>query len=95
LRPILAQGTELDVGVQARQQALQPDRLPGQGQRRHRGKADRLADLDGDPPTQPGAKRSYPDLAEQVIAAPLGLAGNGRQPLGRRVEQRMLDLLRW
>ena len=33
------------------------------------GKPDRLADLDGDPPTEPWAKRPDPDLGEQVVAA--------------------------
>src|SRR5215213_2309640 len=92
LGPILAQRTELDVGIQPGEHALQPDRLPGQGQRGHGGKADRLADLDGDPPTEPGPKRSDPDLGEQMIAAPLGFAGNHRQPVGRRIEHGMLDL---
>ena len=92
LGPVLAQRAELDVGVQAGEHALQPDRLPGQGQRGHGGKADRLADLDGDPPTEPGAKRPDPDLGEQVVAAPLGFAGNRRQPVGRSVEHRVLDL---
>ena len=32
------------------------------------------------------------ELCEQVIAAPLGLAGNHRQPVGRSVEHRLLDL---
>jgi hypothetical protein len=32
-----------------------------------------------------------PDLGEQPVAALLGVASHGRQPLRRRVEQRLLD----
>jgi hypothetical protein len=39
-----------------------------------------------------GPSGPTPHLGEQVIAAPLGFAGNQRQPVGRSVEHRLLDL---
>ena len=94
LGPVLAERPELDVGVQAGEQALQPDRLPGQGQRGHRGEPHRLAELDRHPPPQPGPERPDPDpdLGEQVVAALLGRAGHLGQPAGRVVEQGLFHL---
>jgi hypothetical protein len=57
LGPVLAQGAQLEVGVQPGEQALQAVRLPGQRQRGHRGEADRLAQRDRDPPPQPRPER--------------------------------------
>jgi len=51
-----------------RQQPVHAERLPGQRQRRHRGEADRLAELDGDPPAKTAAERPDPDLGEQPFA---------------------------
>ena len=49
--------------------------------------------LDRDSPTEPQpGQGSDPDLGEQMVAAPLGLAGNRGQPVGRSVEHHVLDL---
>jgi hypothetical protein len=93
LGPVLAERADLDVGLQPGQQSLQPKRLPGQGQRRHGGEADRLAELDRDPPAEPVAQRPNSDLGEQPVAAPLGFPGQRRHPLRRRVEQRLFHPL--
>src|ERR671913_29023 len=60
LGAVLAQGADLDGGVETGEQALQPDRLPGEGERGHRREADRLAELDRDPPPEPRPKGPHP-----------------------------------
>src|SRR5215207_8796289 len=90
LGAVIAERAQLEVGVQLGEQALEADRLPGQRQRGHGRKAHGLAQADPDLPPQPDAERSHANLAEQPVAAGLGLAGHGRQPPSRRVDQGLL-----
>src|SRR5918995_2111868 len=82
---------DLDGGVQAGEQAFHADRFPGEGERGHRGEADRLAELDRDPPPEPRPQGADPDRGEELVTAGLGGPGHGRQPPGRGGEQGLLD----
>ena len=89
LGPALAEGADLDVGLQAGEYPVQADRLPGQGERGSwRGSGPAHPAWIFDPPPEAGAERPDPDLGEQAHPRVLlGRAGHPREPLGGGGEQ--------
>ena len=105
LGPVLAQRAELDGGVQAGGAGRRRREAPSAGEARSwwaGGPAGRAPGRPGvlpgprgrrpaNRPTRPPGRRPDPDPGGQALAAFLGGGGQGGQPAGRGVDQRLLD----
>ena len=91
LGPVLAQGAQLEVGVQPGEQASRPSGSQVNGSEAIEGKRTGSPSAIATRRPSLGPREPHADRAEQPVAAPLGRTGHGRQPPGRRADQRLLD----